>query len=222
MATYPQGLARTLGDEYYSDVIDELKRSLQQGAFRAGELLTQIAEEKLYGHWKTFEDFVAGEIRITKAQAYRLMFAYRMRELLKENNLPLPINERQVRPLRPLRTADKLLAWSLACKKKQFGQPTHLDVAREVNLLLEQPDAENDEAYRSYRNHLERTLSDLRRASDVLASGELDFLLTRADKKARERQKRLLWSLNKLVAECERHIAKVELRPSAMAIEGRD
>ena len=44
-------------------------------------------------------------------------------------------------------------AWSRACKQKQYGQPTYLDVQREVNLLRSnKSSAKEEQAYRAYRN----------------------------------------------------------------------
>jgi hypothetical protein len=123
-------------DERYLEVTDALKMSLRQGSFRAGELLTQARDEKLFSHWRSFRNFVVGELRITEVQAYRLIFAFEMLTLLASKQLPLPVNERQVRPLRVLPLESQIIrAWKRACKQKQHGQPTYLDVQREVNLL---------------------------------------------------------------------------------------
>jgi hypothetical protein len=178
-------------DGRYDEITQTLKLSLRQGSFRAGELLQQIREEKLYGHWNTFADYVVGEIRISEVQAYRLMFAFGVVVLLKENNSPLPVNERQVRPLHALRKkpGNLLLAWDRACKKKQYGQPTYLDVQREVNALFQQEQNEDIErGYRIYRQHLQSMQTDLRRASDVLANGDLEVFLSRVDKKIVKRK----------------------------------
>lgn len=167
-------------DERYLEVTDALKMSLRQGSFRAGELLTQVAEEKLFGHWRTFKNYVVGEQRITEVQAYRLMFAFEVLKVMGKKRLPLPVNERQVRPLRILRTQrdDMILAWKRACKQKQYGQPTYLDVQREVNRLRRSESSRDEvQAYYDYRGCLEGIKTELRRATEIMASGDLEALL---------------------------------------------
>src|ERR1700686_1114625 len=106
-------------DERYVEVTDALKMSLRQGSFRAGELLTQVRQERLFGHWRSFKNFVVGELRITEVQAYRLIFAFEVLTLMAKKRLPLPVNERQVRPLRVLTVESEIiLAWKRACKQK--------------------------------------------------------------------------------------------------------
>jgi hypothetical protein len=179
-ALAPSKQSRPPEDERYVEVTHALKMSLRQGSFRSGELLTQVAQEKLYGHWKTFKNYVVGELRITEVQAYRLMFAFDVLQLVASRRLPLPVNERQVRPLRALRKekSKMLQAWSRACKQKQYGQPTYLDVQREVNLLRSnERSAEEEQAYRAYRQHIQSIRIELSRASDIMATGDLESYL---------------------------------------------
>jgi hypothetical protein len=165
-------------DERYAEVTHAIKLSLRQGSFRTGELLTQVRDEKLFSHWRSFKNYVVGELRITEVQAYRLMFAFDVLQLLASKHLPLPVNERQVRPLRVLKSQRQILvAWRRACKQKQYGQPTYLDVQREVNLLRSGPTQEEDDPYRAYRQCLVAIQIQARRATDIMASGDLEKVL---------------------------------------------
>jgi DNA-binding FrmR family transcriptional regulator len=175
----PPTKARPPEDERYAELTHAIKLSLRQGSFRTGELLTQARDEKLFGHWRSFKNFVVGELRITEVQAYRLIFAFETLTLLASKQLPLPVNERQVRPLRVLPLESQIIrAWKRACKQKQHGQPTYLDVQREVNLLRSRESSvEEDQAYRTYRQQLEAVRTALRRATDIMASGDLEGVI---------------------------------------------
>ena len=176
-------------DARYDEVTEELKRSLQQQQFKAGQLLTQVSEEELFGHWGNFRDFVQGELKIAETHAYRLMFAYQCWLLLELSGCPLPINERQVRPLKLLKE-DKLrvTAWKRACKMKQASTPTHKDVLREVRRLLDPKANETtDTTYRAYRQHFESIKVELARATEILADGDLEEFLLCTDQKASAR-----------------------------------
>lgn len=214
-------------DERYLEVTDALKMSLRQGSFRAGELLSQVRQEKLFGHWRSFKNFVVGELRITEVQAYRLIFAFEVLTLMAKKRLPLPVNERQVRPLRVLTVESQiLLAWKRACKQKQFGQPTYLDVQREVNLLRSgQPTASEDQAYRAYRQQLEAIRTALRTMSDIMASGDLEEVLAVDIREKltgipKRRKKVLLELLLKIGVELGDHFRKAT--GEEISFEGRD
>ena len=84
-------------------IIASLKEALLQQSFEAGRLLMELEQEKDYGEWESFENFVESELRIKPRTAYRLMFAYRMRELFKKHDRLLPVSEGSVRPLSELR-----------------------------------------------------------------------------------------------------------------------
>src|ERR1700692_1237812 len=107
-----------------------IREALQHQSFEAGRLLIDLSKEPDYGEWKTFDNLVQLEFRILPRYAYRLMFAYRIREFLKEHGRVLPIAEGQVRPLRQLRTDKQrkgkltleelqLKAWDIAVAMKQ-------------------------------------------------------------------------------------------------------
>src|ERR1700737_560757 len=86
----------------FARIIASLKHALLHQDFEAGRLLIELEKEKDYGEWGTFDNFVDSELRITPRHAYRLLFAYRMREFFKEHDRLLPICESQVRPLAAL------------------------------------------------------------------------------------------------------------------------
>jgi hypothetical protein len=129
-------------------IIASLKEALLQQSFEAGKLLIELEQEKDYGEWRTFENFVESEFRINPRKAYRLMFAHRMRELFKAHGRLLPISEGSVRPLSELRvelqrtkiklTLEELQlkAWDIAVAMKQRSTPTGTDVRRAVRRLM--------------------------------------------------------------------------------------
>jgi hypothetical protein len=168
-----------------------------------------------------------GELRITEVQAYRLIFAFEVLTLMAKKRLPLPVNERQVRPLRVLTVESQmLLAWKRACKQKQYGQPTYLDVQREVSLLRSgQPTASEDQAYRAYRQQLEAIRTALRTMSDIMASGDLEGVIeVDFDEEMmgvmKRKKKVLLELLLKIGVELGDHFKKVT--GEEMSFEGRD
>jgi hypothetical protein len=145
-----------------AQIIASLKEALLQQSFEAGKLLIELEQEKEYGEWGTFENFVESELRINPRKAYRLMFAYRMRELFKAHNRLLPISEGSVRPLSELRedrqrtkitlTLEELQlkAWDIAVAMKQRSTPTGTDVRRAVRrLMAPKPDESTDQAFRA-------------------------------------------------------------------------
>lgn len=199
-------------DARYKEVTEALKHSLRVGDFRVGELLQQVSEERLYGHWGTFADYIKGELRISPQNAYRQITAWNISVMLKKHgSATLPLNERQIRSLNQLpASADQIQAWERACKQKQFGQPTYLDVQREVNRLLKpkiSPDAE--ETYRTYKGHLEQMRTNLRRASEILASGDLEPFLHSSEELNARRKQRLLQLIHKIGIETGDHLRKL-------------
>jgi hypothetical protein len=82
-------------------------------------------------------------LRIKVRTARRLMFAHRMKELLKAHGRLLPVSEGSVRPLLEELREDRqrtkikltleelqLKAWDIACLMKQKSTPTGTDVRR--------------------------------------------------------------------------------------------
>jgi hypothetical protein len=198
-------------DPYYMEITNELKRSLRVGDFRVGELLKQVLKEGLYGHWGTFAAYVTGELRISPQKAYRQIAAWDISLSLKSFGLPLPMTERQVRPLNQLANpVDQAEAWKFACQQKQFGSPTSIDVQREVTRLLRGPISQKaDETYRIYKTHLEKMRTDIRRASDILASGELEPFLKSTEELNLRRQQRLLQLVHVIGIELGDHFRKL-------------
>src|SRR5260370_40834551 len=128
-----------------TEIITSLKDALLHRSFEAGKFLIELEEEAKYGEWETFENFVQSELRLKVRTARRLMFAYRMRELLKQHGRLLPVCEGSVRPLleelredrqlakKKLKLDDlRIKAWDDACKMKQRSTPTSTDVRRAV------------------------------------------------------------------------------------------
>ena len=198
-------------DARYTEVTEELKHSLRVGDFRTGELLTQVLEQEIYGHWDSFAAYTKGELRISPQHAYRQIAAWNISVRLKTRSLQLPLNERQIRALNQLTSEDdQALAWERSCQQKQHGQPTYADVQREVHRLRKGPiSPETDKTYRIYKKHLERVRTDLRRASEILASGDLEPFLHSTEKPNLRRQQRLLQLVHNIGIELGDHYRKL-------------
>jgi hypothetical protein len=114
-----------------SEIIASLKEALLQQSFEAGKLLIELEQGKTFSEWEAFENFVQSELRIKPRTAYRLMFAYKMREMFKKHGRLLPVSEGSVRPLSQLRVDRQrtkipltleeleLKAWDIAVSMKQ-------------------------------------------------------------------------------------------------------
>ena len=187
-------------DGRYTEVMEELKRALRQGNFRAGELLTQVRDERLFGRWDNFKNYLIGELRIAETHGYRLMFAYEMNALLLERKCRPPENERQLRPLRMLQDSDlKVLAWQRACEQKQGTSPRAYDVMREVKKLLDlKVDEETDKFYRAFRQAVEMARQRYAKAHQMLEEGDLEVFLSCDETKAKQQRKRLIKTLSQL------------------------
>jgi hypothetical protein len=159
-------------------IVASLKEALLHQSFEAGKFLIELEQEKDYGEWGTFENFVESELRIKPRTAYRLMFAYRMRELFKAHGRLLPISEGSVRPLSELQVDRQrtkitltleelqLKAWDIAVAMKQRSTPTGTDVRRAVRrLMAPKPDESTDQAFRAYRRHVYRIRTELATAT---------------------------------------------------------
>ena len=180
-------------DDDYVEIDQALKRSLQHHQFKAGGFLQQMLDRGKYGPHLTFRDYIVTELRISEVQAYRLIFAATVDDLLKRHRLKRPLNERQVRPLSRLKySKDMVLAWSRACTQKQKSLPTYSDVQREVNrLVIPKLASVNDEGYRKYRAELEVIRAAEKRMSKMLEDGELENFRLSDDKKSIRQKVRL-------------------------------
>jgi hypothetical protein len=135
-------------DPRFSELTLALKHALQHQNFEAGKLLADVLNAKHYGEWKTFDAFVKGELGISPKHAYRLIFAYGIREFLKTHDRLSPDSEKSVRPLSQLRVDNprnsgklnleelQLRAWDIAVGMKQRSRPTETDVRRAVQQLM--------------------------------------------------------------------------------------
>jgi hypothetical protein len=133
----------------FAEIIASLKDALLHRSFEAGKFLIELEKEPNCGEWGTFENFVESELRIKVRTARRLMFAYQMRELLKEHGRLLPVSEGSVRPLleelredrqlakKKLKLDDlRIKAWDDAVLMKQKSTPTGTNVRRAVRRLM--------------------------------------------------------------------------------------
>jgi hypothetical protein len=197
-------------------IIASLKEALLQQSFEAGKLLIELEQEKNYGEWGTFENFVESELRIRPRTAYRLMFAYRMRELFKKHGRVLPVSEGSVRPLSELRLDKQrakikltleelqLKAWNIAVAMKQRSTPTEVEVRRAVRrLMAPKPDESTDKAFRAYRSHFHRIKTELATATKRMA--DLAAFLECDDKKSKRQKKDTSKMLAKLTMSLEKH-----------------
>jgi hypothetical protein len=204
------------------EVAEELDRLSRTESFAKGRLYCQVRDEKLFGRWGSFRDYVIGRHKISERQAFYLMNAWETFELLEQHHcqcrnhegIPtqeyackgvhqLPINERQCRPLRRLKDKDdlKVLAWTRACDQKQGSPPDSRDVMREVRRLLDTtPDQESDDAYRAFRKLLESAQSEYKKAHEMLEEGELEGFLAANDQKSSKQKARLIATMEKFEA----------------------
>jgi hypothetical protein len=190
-------------DERFKDLSGAIKNSLQHHQFKAGGLLRQALDEGVFGRWGIFRNMVEGEFRISEQQAFRLINAYDLSELLRRHHCPMPINERQVRPLYLLKKDRmRVLAWKRACAQKQGTLPTYSDVTREVNRLLpRKPDETTDARYRAFRKALESARAEYVKAHRLLDDGDLEAFLACEDKKSRRQKHGILNLLEKFSSE---------------------
>ncbi len=185
-----------------AEIVALLKNALLHQSFEAGKFLIQLEQEKDYGEWGTFEDFVKGELRIKPRTAYRLMFAHRMRELFKAHGRLLPVSEGSVRPLSELREDRQLAkiklklqelhlkAWDNAVLMKQKSTPTGTDVRRAVRRLMgPKVDTSTDPAFRAYRRHFHRIGTELATATKRMP--DLAAFLADDGKKTKRQKKDL-------------------------------
>jgi hypothetical protein len=95
-----------------------------------GVALEEICSRRLYvPRWKTFSDYCRGRWQMSRAQAYRLMQASRIVDVLSRPLSPnwrrpaiLPVEESQCREL--ARAADPAAAWDVAVDLYGGAQPT--------------------------------------------------------------------------------------------------
>jgi hypothetical protein len=183
--------------------LTKIIKGLLHRGFEAGEFLIKLETGASYGEWGTFENFVESEFRIKVRTARRLMFAYRMRELLKEHGRLLPVCEGSVRPLleelredrqlakKKLKLDDlRIKAWDDACKMKQRSTPTGTDVRRAVRRLMgPKIDTSTDRAFRAYRRHFHRINTELATAAKRMP--DLAAVLESEDEKSKRQKKDL-------------------------------
>jgi hypothetical protein len=199
-----------------SEIIASLKEALLQKSFEAGKLLIELEQEKSYGEWGTFENFVESELRIKPRTAYRLMFAYQIRELFKAHGRLLPVSEGSVRPLSELRVERQrtkitltleqlqLKAWDIAVAMKQRSTPTATDVRRAVHRLMgPKVDTSTDPAFRAYRRHFHRIKTELATATKRMP--DLAAFLESEDKKSKRQKKEMAKLMEKEVMSLNSH-----------------
>jgi hypothetical protein len=216
---------RIADDDSYSEIVECLHRH-QLTAFDTGRLLEQVETEKLFGPHASFAEFVSYHLQKTERHAFRLIFAYRMRErLIQAKAETLPTNEAQVRPLSRLERFPptygkpglvlslQVKCWQRACLQKKKGHPpTEQDVTREVNkVMVEKSDFPVDESLRTYRAYIAKVQRNLVRADRMLTDGDLDsfFVLCSAmtpeAENARNRRKRTARELSKISLLIDKH-----------------
>jgi hypothetical protein len=194
-----------------------LKEALHHRSFEAGKFLIELEEEADYGQWKTFENYVQSECRIKVRTARRLMFAHRIRELLKAHGRLLPVSEGSVRPLSEELREDRqqtkikltleelqLKAWDIACLMKQKSTPTGIDVRRAVRRLMgPKVDMLTDPAFRAYRRHFHRIKTELATATKRMP--DLAAFLEGDDKKTNRQKKEMAKLIEKMAMSLNRH-----------------
>lgn len=118
----------------HAGVADMAKRS-----FEVGEALLEIQGRKLYrAEHKTFQKYCEVELEIARSRAYELLKAAEVKRELSATAdiVTLPANERQIRPLTTLKTADlRVAAWSRALGFAGTKPVSEADVRKAVKEL---------------------------------------------------------------------------------------
>ncbi len=161
-------------------------RQQQRTQFDEGRLLTQVLEEPdALGPHDNFIEFVKHECAgMSERQAYRLIFAFRMNEVLAKAKCPvMPTHESQVRPLSRLPEEElklKTECWRTACHLKKEGKiPTAADVNRAVlQVLKPKPSKRSGDTIREYRQCLTRAQNQMTKALDIMADSEFQNFLS--------------------------------------------
>jgi hypothetical protein len=195
-------------DDEFILLNEEIKKNLRRTQFKAGERLYQMQQRKRghYGPYPTFQDYIKAELRISKMEAYHLIFAHLMDELLRANGCAAPINERQVRPLRVLKEdAKRVLAWDRACAMTQGRRPTSADVRREVARLFAPAAGPADEGFHDYRQHMLNISRELRKATELREDGRLQAFLIPGDSHALRRKKSMAKLMVKIIISLSDH-----------------
>lgn len=105
--------------------------------FEAGKALAEIQEKKLFREkFESFGAYCRVRWGINRFQADRQIQAARiMKHLLELGGIPLPKNERQVRPLRGLSREKAQKAWQHAIQSSGAGKTTERHVREAVQQL---------------------------------------------------------------------------------------
>jgi hypothetical protein len=146
-----------------------------------GVALQEICSRRLYvPRWKSFSDYCRGRWHMSRAQAYRLMQASRMVDILSPPLSPnwrrpaiLPVEESQCREL--ARAADPAAAWDVAMDLYGGAQPT----AEQIRAIVDVagiPGAE-DLAEQIGRETAEARARGLCRASELAGEKRAGRLL---------------------------------------------
>jgi hypothetical protein len=124
--------------------LSQLEVKIEKGlrSFReAGQALLLIKEQKLYSQ-ATFEDYCRERWDIKKSHAYRLIGAFKVLEDLSPvGEVPLPISERQIRPIAKLLPEQRQPAWEAAVAVAEKPAPTTLEIEAAVVAMQTAPGA---------------------------------------------------------------------------------
>ena len=104
-----------------------------EGFFKVCQAMKEIHDNRLYrDRHETFEAYCGSVWDMGKSNAYYKIEACAAIERLTALDVPLPANERQIRPLTRLAPEDQADAWQKAVKTAPYGRITGAHVAKVV------------------------------------------------------------------------------------------
>lgn len=126
-----------------------IARQIQQ-FWATGRLLRCIRDQALYKElgFGSFTKYCLERLGMSRAQAYRLMDADKAMHALEGLQVPLPSNERQIRPLTGLEPALQRLVWSKAAETAGGSEITHRHVHTAISAMKGSPQEQRSQAAR--------------------------------------------------------------------------
>ncbi len=152
-------------------------RSCIDGFAKAGEILTEIRDSRLYRNTHaTFEDYCQSEWGMSRPRAYQLIDAAAVVSTLVDNP---PTSERQARALTHLPPEEQREAWTEAVKTAPNGKPTAKHVEEVVARRKPKDEQEPEPTKTGPRMWGDRVIPDDAPPLDLDVSGEPTVIVSK-------------------------------------------